>query len=610
MREESGVAAGQRLAALRRRRDRRRSAIASSPIWCAAAATMRCRSTARKVPNELRPPLALTYSTGAGNGPFGLGWRLNVCASSGAPIAACRATTRRHVRHRRCRELVPSEAAAIARASDSRFWLHRALGATAGASGPATAARSCSARPARAAKEAAAACFAWHLDEELDAAGNKRQLSLSARRQNGCTSIDPSGASSALEFIYESRADVLRNGRAGFLRTTALRLAAIELHCDGSAPTLLRTYALAYARPPERRVAADERSRWKRRGRRDRVFPPARASTTPPSTSPSGSVHELPALVPPRRSTTRDATRGHDRRRPAGRAASSAGGMLLWRNRGDGWLDGPSAIDGVPSTVRSRSRNVALADLDGNGRVDLFAVDQPLAARLRSQRPRRLRARPGGLPRPPVPAPRRGRHASDGPRRRRRHGADQTGPDGSCCSGTSPAWAGRTRSASRASPISTQFPDVSFRDRGVVLADMTGDGLQDFVSVKAARSATGRIVGHGASGAQVEMDEPPRLPARLSRRTLASCWISTATAAPTSSTSTTTARHLAQPVWRAVRARRSRFQSRRPRRHRVLAADFFGDGRPGFAWSASRGRATTARAIACSASTPGVRRTC
>ncbi len=28
--------------------------------------------------NELQPSLSLTYSTGSGNGPFGLGWRLNV----------------------------------------------------------------------------------------------------------------------------------------------------------------------------------------------------------------------------------------------------------------------------------------------------------------------------------------------------------------------------------------------------------------------------------------------------------------------------------------------------------------------------------------------------
>src|SRR2546421_3601413 len=31
-----------------------------------------------KGPNELRPSLRLTYSSGSGNGPFGLGWRLNI----------------------------------------------------------------------------------------------------------------------------------------------------------------------------------------------------------------------------------------------------------------------------------------------------------------------------------------------------------------------------------------------------------------------------------------------------------------------------------------------------------------------------------------------------
>lgn len=43
--------------------------------------------------------------------------------------------------------------------------------------------------------------------------------------------------------------------------------------------------------------------------------------------------------------------------------------MLLWRNRGDGSLQGPTALDGVPSTVSLDRDNVALADLDGDGRV-------------------------------------------------------------------------------------------------------------------------------------------------------------------------------------------------------------------------------------------------
>src|SRR6185436_15264881 len=29
-------------------------------------------------PNEQRPSMALSYSTGSGNGPFGIGWRLDV----------------------------------------------------------------------------------------------------------------------------------------------------------------------------------------------------------------------------------------------------------------------------------------------------------------------------------------------------------------------------------------------------------------------------------------------------------------------------------------------------------------------------------------------------
>ena len=89
---------------------------------------------------------------------------------------------------------------------------------------------------------------------------------------------------------------------------------------------------------------------------------------------------------------------------------SAGSRMYLWRNGGDGRLDGPTAIEGVPSTVQLSQNNVAFADLDGNGRVDLFAVDQPLQLAFSSDGRGGFRLPAGRFPQPTEPRPRRRQH--------------------------------------------------------------------------------------------------------------------------------------------------------------------------------------------------------
>src|SRR5262249_47549070 len=49
-----------------------------------------------------------------------------------------------------------------------------------------------------------------------------------------------------LKFNYENRPDPIRWGRAGFLITTKLRCASIELHLPSSSQPLLRRWTLGY----------------------------------------------------------------------------------------------------------------------------------------------------------------------------------------------------------------------------------------------------------------------------------------------------------------------------------------------------------------------------
>src|SRR5262249_21075256 len=87
--------------------------------------------------------------------------------------------------------------------------------------------------------------FAWYLDEEQDAAGNT--VTYTYRRDANTLFINEIRYSVfSLRFVYEARPDVLRNGRCGFERKTALRAVRIELHCDRLSVTGMRTYELDY----------------------------------------------------------------------------------------------------------------------------------------------------------------------------------------------------------------------------------------------------------------------------------------------------------------------------------------------------------------------------
>jgi hypothetical protein len=262
----------------------------------------------------------------------------------------------------------------------------------------------------------------------------------------------------------------------------------------------------------------------------------------------------------------------------------------LWRNRGDGWLDGPAALDGVPSTLSLDRPNVALADLSGNGRADLFAVDQPLSVVFETDGRGGFAASPVVLRDQPtlrLAAPDTRLMDVDG------DGVTDliwTGPDAFLLFRHQPGEGWQQPQAVPRVPDLAQFPDLSLADRGVLLADMTGDGLQDFVSVQSGNVAYWPYLGHGVWGARVDMGNPPRFPdGYLSERVQVvdldgdGCsdlvytdfdrtliWLNQAGTG------------WGEPIQIPV--------TPPPSATRVIAADFYGDGRPGFGWSASPGR--------------------
>jgi hypothetical protein len=542
-----------------------------------------------KGPNELRPTLSLTYSSGSGNGPFGLGWRLNVPRIE-------RATDRGIPRYTDgdtfsigdADTLVAVGGGRYRPSSDSRNWLIERVGDAwrirTGEGRTLMFGRTPDSRESESGR-----VFAWCLDQETDAAGNS--IAYRYVRDGGRLYVSEIEYSIfRLALGYEPRADILRNGRAGFMRITALRVRSIELHCSRLAPTLMRTYALAYEGALNGVTLLTHMTLSGTRDGETAAFPQLRFEYSSVDFT-AWQVSELQALLPPPGLDDADTQLVDMTGDAVPDVLVSAGQrMLLWRNSGDGWLDGPTALDGVPSAVSLDRPNVALADLTGNGRADLFAADQPLSVVFETN------GRGGFAPQPVV--------FSDQPTMRL-DAADtrlmdldgdgvtdliRTGPDAFLLFRHEPGAGWQEPRAVRRVSDLEQFPDVSLADRGVVLADMTGDGLQDFVSVQSGDLSYWPYLGHGVWGVRVQMGNPPRFPDGYRRERVQvvdldgdGCsdvvymdfdstliWVNQAGV------------RFADPVRIPVTPAGNGA--------RVIAADFYGDGRPGFAWSASPGR--------------------
>jgi RHS repeat-associated protein len=539
-----------------------------------------------KGPNELQPSLSLTYSTGSGNGPFGHGWQLGIArierrSDRGIPSYA----DDDEFAIGGAELLVPVGGNRYRPKDDSRFWSIERMADDSWRIRTGDGRTLFFGRTDASRERGAPGIFGWYLDQEQDAAGNT--VSYAYRRDGNALFIDEIRYSVfSLRFVYEARPDILRNGRCGFERKTALRVGRMELHCDRLAPTLMRTYGLEYA------AAANGMSLLKRVTLRATVdgeaasFPELRFDYSDLDLT-KWSIEELRSLIPPPRlanNATQLVDLTGDGLPDVLQTADGRG--LTWRNRGDGTLEGPFALPGVPSTISLARSNVALADLDGNGRVEIFAVDQPLQLAFEGN------GKGGFQPDPIVFRQTPNLRLAEGNTRLTDFDGDggtdlmTTGRDYLLLHHYEPGLGFEEPEAIRRVADLDAFPDVSFNDRGVRLADMSGDGLQDFVVIRSGDVSYWPHLGNGRTSPRVTMANPPVFPGgyRDDRvqvvdidgdgcsdivyfdfdRTI--IWLNRS--------GNSFAPPVEIPIAPAGAAR-------------PLPADFFGDGRPGFAWDCS-----------------------
>jgi RHS repeat-associated protein len=505
--------------------------------------------------NGFAPRLSLGYSTGNANGPFGLGWQLSVPGvtrktSKGVPRYRDRSadlSQRDTFVLSGAEDLVQiTEAAGIARfrprteglfarierdrSPGNDVWRVRSrdglvsLYGTLGAAGQDPAALGDPVNRAR--------VFEWRLSQTTDPCGNRIEYEYlddasrdPARRwaqvypkRIRYVDYDRDGQPRFLvsvAFVYEQRPDAFSHCRGGFEVRTRLRCRRIEVRTHADDDLLVRTYELAYLDDtPDTDRPANGVSLLRQiqvvghDGDAREALAPLQFGYSPFEND-RGTIQSLAAAtgrLPGQSLASGDLELVDLFGNGLPDLVQMNGEARLWRNLGSGRFAAPELMPEVPALVHLADPGVHMADLNGDGRVDLLAQNLggyfPLGFEGRWNA--RAFVRYDHLP----------SVALDGPDTRLMD-LDGDGVVDALRTGAQEGFellfnhptAGWERIETR--PPLADFPGLSLADPRVKLGDLNGDGLQDLVLVQEGEIGYWPYLGHGQWGSRLTMDPGP-----------------------------------------------------------------------------------------------------
>ena len=462
-------------------------------------------------PNDSSPKLALRYDSGTANGPFGLGWSL-------ALPRLVRTTTIGRPTYTDQDTLVLEGSGPLVRLPDGSLrpqvetgdWRIEADGDGFLATDRAGTRFQLGTTPDSRIVGAGGGIWAWQLSAIEDNLG--QQTTFTWRAADAQRYLDTvSWGPFELRFGYESRPDVLRWGRGGFLLRTDERCTSMEMHIPAQASSLVRRWDIGYESAPVNGVsllssvgltgyAGDGTSL---------AAPVLRLGYTGPGAvairriDPEDDRAAPPALTDNARVELVDWT-------GTGTADviefGADGAARVWPNHA-GRFGRPQSAGTVPALAGVQSR-AGLVDVDGDGLADIVRSDLPLAR----YQPRTATgfATPVAFdqaPSVPVGSPNARFADFDGDGR----------PDLLWSTGRSLVLAHRSVTGGwlgvpdviASTPAG---PPTDLSDPRTFCADMTGDGSPDLVRVDGSGVTYWPYLGGGIFGERVQMTEPPVLP--------------------------------------------------------------------------------------------------
>lgn len=474
-------------------------------------------------PAGFQPSLALVYSTGGGNGPFGIGWLLPVMqvtrrTDRGLPSYQDDADTFLLDQE----ELVPVGAGRYRHRREVSFkrversgsgWEVRDRGGRRYLLGMSSATR------IEDTTGGAIRTYTWLLERAIDRNGN--EIAFSYHRDAGQLYLAAiSYGIYTITFDYEQRPDPRSDRRAGFAVTTALRCTDITYRLNGDPDPIFRRYSLAYLECPytglsqlasivctghrQGHAGAELASLPALRfgytsfqiGRRLQRFEAEGEQPPPlPLSDPDMDMIDLYGTGLP------------------GVIQLSGPIRRFWANRGGRWGP-PQSLRDLPAAVTLADRAVAFADMNGDGTADLLTLEEPPLGYYRNEAghgwTRRTRFRRAPQFDPSDPELRfldlNGDGLVDAIRTSPRqfylyYNRGDAGWD-------APVAVARSHDAAT-------FPDISFGDPRTKLADLNGDGLVDVVWVHGGRLDYWPHYGHARFGPRVSLALAPMIGPRF-----------------------------------------------------------------------------------------------
>lgn len=503
--------------------------------------------------NGFQPNLALTYSTGQGNGPFGMGWSLGVPrisrkTSHGIPrynagdtfvlsgvddlVALPKTSSPVAVSYR------PRIEGAFARierraASGTDYWQvtqRDGVISRYGARG-----RDGKVEIVPAARvvdpQDSSRVFAWLLSETRDTFGNTityeyEQLGHSSggRQQRGepyLTAVrygDYGSQKEAKNLVevrlkYGTRPDVLHHSRAGFEITTSMRCTAIEIWICAPTPVLSRAYQIEYADQLNKQGQRAPNAASLLAQVRLEGYDGAKTEALPPVTfeysnfTPSGRTRGMQATSGklPKQSLADDAFELVDLFANGLPSVMQLNGFRrYWRNVGGGRFEPAQSMPDAPPDVNLSNPNVQLTELDGDGRPNLLmtgGADTRFYSLGRNGWDSHRQVKYAYPLRVQLADPDVKLVDLDG------DGVSDVIKIGATCE----LYYNQKKPYTwHREDVKEGVPNVSFRNPEIRLADMTGDGLQDIVQVRSGVVEYWPYLGRGHWGQPVSMANAPK----------------------------------------------------------------------------------------------------